>query len=622
MRRLFILFAALSAAACAWATKIARLSVVGDLDGEGEITCIVDSDEGVARVRAKVTAPDGTEIASCEAKPSFSVNWLMPGTLKSVIQFKVAQPRLWTDETPVLYGVQVELVDASGMVLAHGNGRFAFCRLEVRRDDGFYLNGRRLRFRGINLPRDSWPEDALARAEACREAARDVKRLNANAIWSTNAVPGELLDACDSLGLYVMLENPSKADGRHPCLVEWSKSDSLKQLAAPSWGTMRGILRRDRQMTLVVPMLPQEGAGGLGAGLSEYWAEICAAPRCAGGILRAKDGWTPEGLGAHMRAIREVWSPVRCSIEGRMLAFQNRAGFVGLDTFRYSWQSLAFSERGERVLAEGNEACPPAMPGGSAQAQLPTLPEGTQAVRIALDDAGGRRLCDWCFRVPRGDRKVDWPASGCAPPPGLEEVYFLAGSRTNRVKVGRYRVMQGPEFDFFSPKGSSLRVTWGLMADGSYRLDYTLTCQANVEMLGFAFPPIKDVTAERWLGSGPVWGNMMQGSQFGLWRCGPEGVGFVRDVDWFEIETRAGTYRFTILKGPSFFADRAPHGRDVATSCVLPGFGPGVFARIPGIGGETFASNETGPAGCSAWLNFRDRSTLKGQLLVTWSPAR
>ena len=182
--------------------------------------------------------------------------------------------------------------------------------------------------------------------------------------------------------------------------------------------------------------------------------------------------------------------------------------------------------------------------------------------------------------------------------------------------------MQGPVFDFFSPKDSSLKVTWGRMSDGAYRLDYTLTCRANVEILGFAFPPLKDVTAERWLGGGPVWGNMMQGASYGLWQCGAEGVGFVRDVDWFEIATKAGTYRFTILKGPSFFADRAPRGADVATSCVMPGFGPGVFMRIPGIGGETFASNETGPAGCSAWLNLRDRSTLKGQLLVTWTPAR
>ncbi len=621
MRRAILFLAALSAAACARAAKIVRLSVVGEPDGAGELTCVVDSDKGVSDVRASVTTADGAVVATFQSKAAFAINWLVPGTLKTTFPFKVEQPRLWSDETPILYRADVELLDAAGGIVARETGRFAFCRLEVRRDDGFYLNGQKLRLRGINAPRDSWPEDATTRAEACREMARDVKRLNANAIWCTNAVPAELLDACDSLGLYVVRETATAGEGRHPCILEWKKSDCLKRLAAPAWGTMRWMLARDPQMTLVVPLLPQEGAGGLGAGLAECWTLICAAPRCVGGILQAKEGWTTDGLGAHARAIREVWSPVGCSMEGRMLAFQNRSRFVGLDTFSYSWQAMSFSERGERALAEGAAACPPATPGGSAQAQLPTLPAGTQAVRIALDDAGRRRVCEWCFRVPR-EQTVDWPASGCATPPGLEDVYFLAGSRTNRVKNAKNRVIQGPVFDFFSPPGSSLKVTWGRMSDGSYRLDYTLSCRANVEMLGFAFPPLKDVTVERWLGGGPVWGNRMQGAPFGLWQCGAEGVGFVRDVDWFEIETKAGTYRFKILKGPSIFADRAPRGADVATSCVLPGFGPGVFVRIPGIGGEQFGSNETGPAGCSAWHYFSGRSTLKGQLLVTWTPRK
>lgn len=623
MKRKIIIMAAFSAATCAWATKIVSLSVVGDLDGDGEITCVVDADSGIANVRAKVTAPSGTVVATCQAKASFSVNWLVPGTMKAMLQFKVEQPRLWTDETPVLYGVEVDLLDATGGILAQKSGRFAFSRLEVRRDDGFYINGQKLRFRGISVPRREWPEDASARAEACREAVRDVKRLNANAIWCTNAVPPELLEACDSLGLYVMRETSHAEEGRHPCLVKWRKSDSVKLHAAPAWGALRWSFPHYTQMTLVVPLLPQEGAGGLGAGLADCWTTICAVPRCVGGILWARDGWTADGLGAHARAIREIWTPVKCSMEGRMLAFQSRTRFAGLDTFTYSWQALSFSARGERVLAEGTSACPPAAPGGSAQAQLPTLPAGTQAVRIALEDAGGRRVCDWCFRVPR-EQVVDWPASGCAPPPGLEDVFFLAGSRTNRVRNAKNRVMQGPVFEFFSPKDSSLNVTWGRMADGSYRLDYTLVCRASVEILGFAFPPLKDVTAERWLGGGPygVWGNMMQGASYGLWQCGAEGVGFVRDVDWFEIETKAGMYRFTILKGPTLFADRAPRGADVATSCVLPGFGPGVFVRIPGIGGELFASNETGPAGGSARQSFIGRMALKGQLLVTWTPAR
>lgn len=623
MRRHIFFLAVLSVAACAWATNIVRLSVDGDLDGGGELTCVVDSDKGVAAVRARVTAPNGAEVAALKEDVSFSVNWLEPGTMKSMLAFRVSQPTLWTDETPVLYGIHVELLDAKGGLIAEKKGRFAFCRLEVRRDDGFYLNGQKLLLRGINAPRAAWPEDASARAAACREVVRDAKELNANAIWCTNAVPEELLELCDERGIYVAGAPTAEGEGRHPCVIRWDRGDGVKLLAAPAYGTLRWVLSRDPQLTLVVPLLPQEGAGGLGAGLDDCWKAICAAPRCAGAVLQAKDGWTAAGLGAHGRAVREIWSPIACSLDGRTLTFMNRNRFAGLGVFRYGWQALAFSARSERVLAEGAEACPQASAGGSAQALLPALPPETQAVRLAVFDGKGDVVCTWCFRVPR-ERALGWPTGECAPPPGLEEVYFLAGSRTNRVRNAKNRVVQGPQFDFFSPPDSFLNVTWGRMADGAYRFDYVLSCRANVEMLGFAFPPLKDVVAERWVGSGPdgVWGNRRQGAPYGFWRCGAEGVGFVSDIDWFEIETKAGTYRFTVIKGPEFFADRAPRGADIATSCVLPGFGPGFFVRIPGLGGESYASNETGPSGCSAWQDFRNRNTLKGTLLVKWTPAR
>ena len=623
MTRFILLGAVLSAAASAWAMKVVRLSVVGDLDGGGELTCVVDSEKGIASVRARVTAPDGREVAVVRAKAGFSVNWLVPGTLKTSLAFKVDQPMLWSDEMPSLYSAQMELLDMTGALLAQETASFAFSRLEVRRDDGFYLNGQRLRLRGINLPSEVWPADESARAAACRAVVDDVRRLNANAIWCTNAVPAELLDLCDERGVYVMGAPTSVEAGRHPCLVRWQKADGVKLLAAPAWGTLRWSAMREKQMTLAVPLLPQEGAGGMGAGLADCWKEICASPRCVGGVLQAKDGWTAEGLGAHGRAIREIWSPIACSLDGRMLAFRSRTCFAGMDMFRYVWQALAFSERGERVLAEGASGCPSASPGGSAQALLPQMPSETQAVRITVRDVKGEAVCEWCLRVPR-ERKVGWPVKGCAPPPGLEEVYFLAGARTNRVRNAKNRVIQSPAFDFFSPPESSLDVTWGQMADGAYRLDYRLVCRANVELLGLAFPPLKDVVAERWLGGGPdgEWGNRRQGTAYGLWRCGAEGVGFVPDVDWFEIKTKAGTYRFTVVKGPEFFSDHAPRGADIATSCILPGFGPGFFARIPGLGGELYSSNETGPAGSSAWLDFRGQFVLQGTVLVTWTPVR
>ncbi len=603
------------------ATEILSLGVEAEPNGSGEATCIVDTDAGVATVRLRVTGPDGAIVATTQEKAEFAVNWAVPATRKIELEFKVRQPLAWTDEMPVLYGLQMELLGGKGELLAQKATRFAFSRMEVRSDDGFYLNGQKIRLRGINSPVDAWPEDDAARAAACRAAVRDVRWLNANAIWCTNAVPTELLDLCDEAGVFVVGE-VAGADG-HPCAISWRKSDDVRLVAAPSHSTIRSWARA-QQIMLACPLLPQQGEGGLSAGLADCWTAICAAPRCGGGILQAEGPWRAEELGAHGPAIRETWSPVSCSLTGRTLSFVNRNRFVGLDSYRYAWQALSFGERGERVLATGGDACPTARPGGSAQAELPRLPPATQAVRLSVADRLGAAVCTWSFRVPSLMRALDWPSRSCAPPPGLEEVLFIVGSRTNRVRNSKGRVMQSPRFYLDSPPNSSLSVTWGRMADGMYRLDYKLDCRANVEVLGFAFPPLKGASGVRWLGRGPhrVWNNRRQGQEFGLWQSrGLEG-GFFSDVDWMEVETEAGTYRFSVGMGTEVLACGAPEDDAAKAFCALPPFGPGVFLRIPGIGGRDFAANETGPEGCGGWVHMSGVHAAAGTLLISWKPGK
>ena len=605
------------------ATEIKRLSVEADPDGSGEVTCIVDADAGIATVRMRVTGPDGAEVAVRQDKAEFFVNWAAPETRKTELPFKVGRPRVWTDETPDLYGLRVELLGGRGELMAQAASRFAFCRREVRSDDGLYLNGQKIRLRGISAPVDSWPADETARLAVCRDAVREVRRLNANAIWCTNAPPAELLDLCDEAGLHIAGAVPEAEADRHPCVVAWRPTDGVRLVASPSHGVLRSWVRA-RQLTLACPLLPQQGAGGLGAGLADCWTAICAAPCCAGGILQAKGGWLVDGLGVHGPAIREIWSPVACSLSGRTLTFVNRNHFRGLDGYRYVWQALVFPASGERTLAEGEGNCPMARPGGSAQALLPKLPPDTQAVRLSVRDHAGEVVCSWSFRVERPVRALDWPVRGCAPPPGLEKVYLIAGARTNRVRNAKGRLMQSPQLYLFSPDGSSLKMTWGQMADGTCRLDYRLDCRVNAEILGFAFPRLEGTVGTRWLGRGPyrLWGNLRQGQAFGLWRAEPEACGFHPESEWMEIETTKGLYRFTVAKGTATLADGAPSGPDVLSSCRLPSFGPGVFLAIPGLGGEDFASNETGPAGCGRWMYHTGVHAAEGTLLITWKPAK
>jgi len=620
MDRLRHILAALSFAWSAGAVEIIHLEVEAAPDGSGEATCHVDSEEGIAKVRLTISGPDGTQVAKVETPAEFSVNWMKPDTRKTEIEFSVRQPTLWTDETPQLYTAHLELLSAKGGVLATRSGRFAFCRVEVRPDDGIFMNGQKMRLRGINLPFQSWPTNGEARLELCRAVVRDTRWLNANAIWCTNAVPEELPELCDEAGLFVVGPGASSVPGHHPSVLAWSRADGVNQTASPSYGTIRSWAR-SRQIVLAVPLLPQQGEGGLAAGLDECWTQICAASRCAGGVLQADDGWTAETLGAQGTAIREIWAPVVCTYADRTLTFSSRRLVLGLDTFSYTWQALSYPARGETVLAEGTAQCPTARPGGSAQARLPPLPTGAMALRITIIDRTGAAVCTWSFHL-RNPVSVKWPQGASTPPPGLEEVYFLVGARTNRAHNARRRMMQSPEFYAFSPPDSGVDVTWGRMADGSYRMDYKLACKGYVEMIGMVFPPLKGAKSTRWLGRGPdrMWYNRRKGQQFGLWSAETCKGGFHSDAEWFEIDAENGTYRFELVSGMYTFSDIAPHGEDIEGLCRLPPFGPGLFYLIPGIGGKNFASNETGPSGCTRWMNLTGHRTVSGTVIVRWTP--
>ena len=620
LRNILLLVLSVSVPGVAAAMEIFRMDAEANPDGSGEVACFVDSEEGVSKIRLVVSGPDGAQVARVEAPAEFSVNWMKPETRKCEMSFSVRQPVLWTEETPVLYGARVELLGAGGGVLAARNGRFAFFSIEMRADDGLYLNGQKIRLRGINAPVSSWPEDPETRTAKCRSVVKDVRWLNANAIWCTNTVPDELVDMCDEAGLFVSGPGVSDVHGRHPCVVTWNRSDGVELVRSPAYGTLRGLAKK-RQVAIAVPLLPQQGEGGLAAGLAECWARIRMAPRCAGGILEAREGWTAESLGVQGSAIREIWSPVSCSYADRTLTFSNWQRVLPLDTCSCTWQALAYPERGETVLAEGSTPCPSAGPGGLAQVKLPPMPSGTQSLRVVVCGRSGEAFCTWSFHI-RAKAPVKWPQSGCVPPPGLEEAYFLAGARTNRFRNVRGRVMQSPELYMFSPENGGVEVTWGRMADGTYRMDYKLTCRERVELLGFAFPRIEDAVSTRWLGRGPerTWNNRLKGQQFGLWNAKASEGGFHADVEWFEIETARGTYRFTVVSGPDTFADCVPHSGGIEAYCRMPPFGPGLFVRIPGIGGDDFAANETGPSGGISSVNIIGHRAISGTVLVRWTP--
>src|SRR5690606_24343693 len=77
------------------------------------------------------------------------------GTNKSTLINRIETPKLWSPEFPNLYKVVVKLKNDGDIVHLHKE-KFGFRTVELRPKDGFYLNGKKIKFKGVNR-HSFWP---------------------------------------------------------------------------------------------------------------------------------------------------------------------------------------------------------------------------------------------------------------------------------------------------------------------------------------------------------------------------------------------------------------------------------------------------------------------------------
>ena len=122
------------------------------------------------------------------------------------LTIKTSNPKLWTAETPNLYYAHYTLRQGN-RELYRTKERFGFRTIEVRQGDGIYVNGVKVKMKGVNR-HVWWPE--TGRSVNSRLDLQDVKLLkemNMNAVRCAHYPPDKtFLEYCDSLGLYVLNE--------------------------------------------------------------------------------------------------------------------------------------------------------------------------------------------------------------------------------------------------------------------------------------------------------------------------------------------------------------------------------------------------------------------------------
>lgn len=308
------------------AVNLRHIAIDAQADGSFHANCYLNMAHEGASIRTQVLDGKGKKLSELTVPVKTGGDW-------TSLQLHVANPDLWSAETPNLYKAQFSLLDKNGKVLHNEIETFGFRTIEVRESDGLYVNGTRIHVRGVN--RHSFrPETGRTLSKAKNiEDVLLIKGMNMNSVrLSHYPADPEFLQACDSLGLYVMdelagwhgkydtptgvrlIEGMIERDVNHPSIIWWSngnekgwnteldgefhKYDPQKRPVIHPQGNFSGFETMhyrsygESQNYLRLPeiFMPTEFLhglydGGHGAGLYDYWEMMRKHPRCIGGFL-------------------------------------------------------------------------------------------------------------------------------------------------------------------------------------------------------------------------------------------------------------------------------------------------------------------------------------------------
>ena len=144
---------------------------------------------------------------------------------------KVANPQLWSPESPYLY--QVKLTRYEGKKVADVQTLKTGIRtISVSRNNGFQLNGITRKIKGVCLHHDLGPLGAAENKAALIRQIKTMKEMGCDAIRTAHNMPSTMqMDICDSLGMMVMAESfdmwiyPKCKNGYAKFFKEWSDKD-------------------------------------------------------------------------------------------------------------------------------------------------------------------------------------------------------------------------------------------------------------------------------------------------------------------------------------------------------------------------------------------------------------
>ena len=190
------------------------------------------------------------------------------------IETLVENPLLWTPETPYLYTLVSKVYEGETLI-DEVETRFGIRTIELRPDEGFFLNGQKTVFKGVCNHHDLGPLGAIANEAGIRRQVRMLKDMGCNAIRTSHNMPApELVQICDEMGMMLMAETfdcwvtPKVQNGYNLYFEEWAEKDLVN------------LIRHYRNSPAVVMWcvgneVPDQWPGDKGAKIALWLQQIC-----------------------------------------------------------------------------------------------------------------------------------------------------------------------------------------------------------------------------------------------------------------------------------------------------------------------------------------------------------
>lgn len=121
-------------------------------------------------------------------------------------KFEMENPKLWSIENPNLYYLKADLI-SDDKILDMQITRFGFRYMDWDSDEGFFLNGKYIKFRGVCMHHDNGALGAVQDTPSEIRKLKKLKSMGVNAIrTSHNPQSKEFIRLCDEMGFLVIEE--------------------------------------------------------------------------------------------------------------------------------------------------------------------------------------------------------------------------------------------------------------------------------------------------------------------------------------------------------------------------------------------------------------------------------